>query len=118
MYVAPTPFALAEGVAHRRTLILPADQPVEADLVEVGTLTRREIDNVVVAYSFDLQTNELQTTLMPNADAGREHVFKAYRLKGEPFDRVSLRTHAKAFAHLTEEDMQRKDDDEESLPIT
>jgi len=114
MYVAPTPFALAEGVAHRRTLILPADQPVEADLVEVGTLTRREIDNVVVAYSFDLKTNELQTTLMPNANAGREHVFKAYRLKGEPFDRVSLRT----LAHLTEEDMQRKDDDEESLPIT
>jgi hypothetical protein len=26
MYVAPTPFALAEGTAHRRTLILPATE--------------------------------------------------------------------------------------------
>ena len=41
MYVAPTPFALAEGTAHRRTLILPADMSVDDDLVEIGRLTRR-----------------------------------------------------------------------------
>ncbi len=31
MYVAPTPFELAEGSAHHRTLILPAEMPVDND---------------------------------------------------------------------------------------
>ncbi len=111
MYVAPTPFALAEGTAHRRTLILPADQPVEAGLVEVGTFTRREVDNVVVAYNFDLQTNELKTTLLPNPTAGTEHVFKAYRLDGEPLDAVSLRARAKILAELGSEDARLEEDE-------
>ncbi|ETX05648.1 MAG: hypothetical protein ETSY2_21770, partial [Candidatus Entotheonella gemina] len=76
MYVAPTPYALAEGTAHRRTLLLPAAYPVDDDLVEVGTLTRREVAHVVVAYSFDLRTNDFSTTLVPNPQAGTEHVFK------------------------------------------
>ena len=84
MYVAPTPFALAEGTSHLRTLILPADHPVDDDLVEVGALTRREVDEMVVAYSFDLRTNELSTTKVPNPNAGREHLFKAYRVPGRP----------------------------------
>ena len=84
MYVAPTPFSLAEGTAHHRTLILPADTPVDDDLIEIGTLTRREVERVVVAYSFDMRSNELQTTLVENPSAGVEHVFNAYRLKGEP----------------------------------
>ena len=91
MYVAPTPFALAEGTAHRRTLIVPEDHKVDTDLVEVGTLIRREVNEVVVAYSFDLRTNEIGTTQVPNPGAGREYVFKAYRCTGDPADDVTLR---------------------------
>ena len=90
VYVAPTPFALVEGTAHRRTLIVPEDHNVDTDLVEVGTLIRREVDEVVVAYSFDLRTNDIGTTQVPNPGAGREHVFKAYRCAGEPADGVTL----------------------------
>ena len=42
MYVAPTPFALAEGSARHRTLILPAGMKADGDLVEISTLVRRE----------------------------------------------------------------------------
>lgn len=92
MYVAPTPFALAKGTAHRRTLIIPEDHAVDNDLVEVGTLVRREVDKIVVAYSFDLRTNAMATNHVPNPNAGREHVFKAYRVAGDPTDAVSLNT--------------------------
>ena len=91
MYVAPTPFALAEGAAHRRTLILPADLPVDSDLMEIGVLTRREVEYMVVAYQFDLRTNELETTLVRNPNAGCEHVFKAWRVKGDPEEPITLR---------------------------
>lgn len=91
MYVAPTPFALANGIAHRRTLILPEGHAVDDDLVEVGTLTRLEVDQVVVAYSFDLRTNEISTTKVSNPRAGCEHRFKAYRDAGDPTDPVTLR---------------------------
>lgn len=90
MYVAPTPFALAEGTAHRRTLIVPSGTEVDADLVEIGELTRREVAQMVVAYQFDLRTNEISTTLVPNPSAGREHVFKVYRLEGDPVEAVTL----------------------------
>jgi len=91
MYVAPTPFALAQGTAHRRTLILPSEHPVDPGLVEVGELVRLEVEQVVVAYSFDLRTNELSTVLVPNPNAGRTHLFKAYRASGDPTERVTLR---------------------------
>ena len=90
MYVAPTPFALVNGTAHRRTLIVPVDTLVDADLVEIGELTRREVAQMVVAYQFDLRTNEISTTLVPNPSAGREHVFKIFRLDGDPVEGVSL----------------------------
>jgi len=86
-----TPFALTEGTAHLRTLIVPTNMAVDIDLVEVGTLTRREVDEVVIAYSFDLRTNELATRLVENPNAGREHIFKAYRMAGDPPDQVSMR---------------------------
>jgi hypothetical protein len=84
MYVAPTPFALAEGTAHQRTLILPADEAPSAALVSVGELVHREVGEVVAAYTLDLQTNELTVEKLPNPNAGREHRFTAYRLKGDP----------------------------------
>ena len=91
MYVAPTPFALADGTANRRTLIIPKDHKVDDDLVEVGTLVRREVDEIVIAYSFDLIQNEIATTHVPNPNAGCEHVFKAYRINDDPCESVSLR---------------------------
>lgn len=112
MYVAPTPFSLAEGTAHRRTLIVPAGERVDADLIEVGTLTRREVEQVVIAYSFDLRTNELETTLVPNASAGREHIFKAYRVSGEPTDPVTLRSRAAILTEMAAADGQSEDDED------
>lgn len=90
MYVAPTPFALVEGAAHHRTLILPAGMPAEDGLAEVATLTRQEVSHLVVAYSFDLRTNELATATVPNPHAGRKHAFKAYRLGGDPATPITL----------------------------
>ena len=101
MYVAPTPFALAEGTAHRCTLIVPESHAVDGGLVEVGTLTRREVDQVVLAYSFDLRTNEIATTNVANPSAGREHVFKAYRVADDPADAVTLRAHRRVLAELS-----------------
>lgn len=106
MYVAPTPFALAEGTAHLRTLIVPESHSVDADLIEVGTLTRREVDDVVVAYSFDLRTNEIATIRFRNPSAGREHVFKAYRAVGDPADAVTLRVSNRVLAELDREDSE------------
>lgn len=90
MYVAPTPFALAKGTAHHRTLILPADMPVDVDLVEIAELVRRETEKKVVAYSFDLETNKLTTRQAPSSNSGREHVFKAYRVAGDPKEAITL----------------------------
>ena len=59
MYVVPTPFRLVDGVAHQQTLILPAGVKLGREFVSVGELTRREADELVVAYSFDLQSNKL-----------------------------------------------------------
>jgi len=39
-----------------------------------------------VAYSFNLCKNEIATTNIPNPSAGRKHVLKAYRIKGEPIN--------------------------------
>ncbi|MDE0680479.1 MAG: hypothetical protein OXI11_09740 [Gammaproteobacteria bacterium] len=91
MYVAPTPYALAKGTAHHRALLLPEDHAADDDLVEVGRLTRREVDQMVVVYSFDLRTNEMTTTEVPNANAGREHVFVAYRVAEDQPAPVALR---------------------------
>ena len=91
MYVAPTPYALAKGTAHNRTLLLPEEHAVDDDLVEVGRLTRREVDQIVVVYSFDLRTNEMTTTEVPNPNAGREHVFVAYRVVEDQPTPVVLR---------------------------
>jgi len=92
MYVAPTPFALAEGTAHRSTLILSENENPGSGFVSVGTLRRREVDKIVVTYNFDLKRNILQTATASNPNAGLEHVFVAYRLEGDPVDPVSLRS--------------------------
>ncbi len=91
MYVVPTPFHLVNGVAHQQTLVLPADAGTGDDFIEVGNLRRREADELIVGYSFNLRTNELIPNTVPNPGAGREHSFRAWRLKGSPADGVSMR---------------------------
>ena len=91
MYVVPTPFRLVDGVAHCQTLILPANAKLTGEFECVGDLCRRETDKLVVAYSFDLQSNELNPTTISNPHAGRKHHFRAWRLKDSPGDSVTMR---------------------------
>ncbi len=91
MYVAPTPFQLIEGVAHRQTLILPHDVDAGSGFIEVGKLCRHEAAELIVGYSFDLQTNALIPKKVPNPGAGREHDFRAWRLNGSETEPVALR---------------------------
>ena len=114
MYVAPTPFTLADGTAHRRTLILPASETVGDGLFPVGTLTRREVNEVVGAYSFNLTTNDLDTTLVPNPNGCQEHVFTAYRVAGDPADPVTLRSREAVFQELDAAAARADADDEEA----
>jgi hypothetical protein len=91
MYVVPTPYRIADGVAHQHTLILPADATPGRRFFSVGDLCRRESNEFIVGYSFDLRANQLIPQKAPNPDAGREHLFRAWRLKGSPRDPVALR---------------------------
>lgn len=91
MYVVPTPFRLVEGVSHQLTMILPAETPLGDDFLEVGELRRREAAELIVGYSFDLQTNELLPKKIPNPGAGQEHVFRAWRVNGSASKPVSMR---------------------------
>lgn len=95
MYVVPTPYTLAEGTAHRRTLILPVDWPVESDLEGIGDLTRKEVEWRVEAYKFNLSTNELATEISRKPGQIHEHVFRAYRVKGDPMEPLALRESAR-----------------------
>jgi hypothetical protein len=83
MYVVPTPFALAAGTAGLATLIVPSDYEVQSNqLVQVGELDRVEVEDVVVSYEFNMQTNEMVTYKEPNPTAGVVHQFRAYRSRG------------------------------------
>lgn len=90
MYVVPTPFRIANGLAHQLTLILPAEIIVGGKFVEVGKLSRKEAPELIVGYSFDLKRNELRPEALHNPDAGREHLFRAWRLSGSPISPVSI----------------------------
>jgi hypothetical protein len=83
MYVVPTPFALATNVAHYFTLIMPSEATPPEPFEAVGNLVRTEAAELVVAYTFDLRTNDLVPEKIPNPGAGRTHHFKAWRLAGE-----------------------------------
>ena len=91
MYVVPTPFQLAEGVAHHHTLILPSHMNTDADFSPVGDLIRVEATELVVGYTFDLQTNDMRSQRIPNPGAGTQHAFRAWRLKGSPMTPVIMR---------------------------
>jgi hypothetical protein len=91
MYVAPTPFGLVTGVAHTQTLILPHDVRLAKGFCEVGRLVRREAERLIVGYTFDLRNNALTPETVPNPGAGREHVFRAWRLPGGSKEKVAMR---------------------------
>lgn len=82
MYVVPTPYNLAEGLAHNITLVLPASQIVDdPEIIKIGSVIREETKELLVKYSFDLLTNELLVDKVPNPNAGYRHEFNAYRLE-------------------------------------
>jgi hypothetical protein len=91
MYVVPTPFRIVDGLAHRQTLILPKDAVPGGEFVRVGELLRVEASELVIGYSFDLQTNELVPKTIANPGAGRKHAFRAWRLKGSSEEAATMR---------------------------
>jgi hypothetical protein len=102
MYVAPTPFGLTTGTAHNQTLILPGDFPADSRFRAVGTLLRREAEKIIVGYTFDLRTNTLKPESVDNPDAGKEHAFVAYRLRGSANDAVGMRPPREIIAEVAE----------------
>jgi hypothetical protein len=95
MYVAPTPFALAEGTTGLCTLILPTSYKPDQRFVSVGSLNRIEGKELVVGYNFDLTSNVLNAQKVPNPNAGHEHKFIAYRLKSQSDKPVKLLSSSK-----------------------
>lgn len=91
MYVAPTPFGLADGLAHTQTLILPADFRTPKHYKPVGRLTRIEAAELIIAYTFNLQANTLTPNVIPNPSAGQDHQFIAWRLADGRDGPVKLR---------------------------
>ena len=112
MYVAPTPFGLATGVAHAQTLILPKAQRVPRGFRQVGQLVRREAERLIVGYTFDLRANSLTPTTVPNPGAAREHEFFAWREASGSRESVVLRDPAQITSETAEEDCEETRDGE------
>lgn len=91
MYVAPTPFALTQGTAGQRTLILPRDHEVDERVQACGELVRIETHRLLIGYEADLRNNTLSPRFIENPSAGREHHFVAYRPAGADGPTVSLK---------------------------
>lgn len=107
MYVVPTPFHLADGLAHRQTLILPSDM-IAPGLAKVGDIRRRECDRLVVGYTYDRPTDDLSPKLIDNSTAGKEHHFAAWRVTGAPMDPVCMKSLEAGKAEVADDD---SDDD-------
>lgn len=90
MYVVPTPFHLLKGTTGVPTLIVPDTYEAPDGFVKVGDVIRREADELVVGYSFDLTQNILTSENIPNPHAGLEHHFVAWRCEGQPLTQVTL----------------------------
>lgn len=103
MYVAPTPFGLTEGTTGLMTLIVPEALDADDRFQVVGTLTRVESKNLVVAYRFNLRTNDLHSETVPNDGAGAMHRFVAYRLKAQASKPVTMVKYVPALDDFDEE---------------
>lgn len=106
MYVASTPFGIVSGIAHTQTLILPVPYTLTDDFQEVGTLVRKETDNLIVGYTFDLKTNTLSPKTLPNPFAGREHIFRAWRLVGSSEEPVVMRSSVSTLDEISDNDVE------------
>lgn len=91
MYIAPTPYGLLSGVDRQITLILPEDFSGDNRLDAVGKLTRIEAKHIVLGYSFNMTTNEINPQFKDNISAGKLHTFVAYRAKLPTGPRGTLR---------------------------
>lgn len=107
MYVAPTPFGIVSGVAHLQTLILPYESEVTDDFKLVGEFVRKEADDLIVGYSFDLRENTLTPDTIANPFSGREHVFRAWRIRDGSSESVMVREHPVVAAE-EEEDLDEQ----------
>lgn len=92
MYVAPTPFALADGLTGTRTLLVPSSWKAPKSLQNVGEIVRVESETLVVGYEFDLQTNNILTKEIENPSSGKKHMFSAYRTKSDGDKQVLLKS--------------------------
>ena len=72
MYVVPTPYALAGGIDGEVTLIVPAEESPPAHLQMVGELERREAQQILLGYDFDLKTSEIEPRFETNPNAGHQ----------------------------------------------
>lgn len=104
MYVAPTPFAVAQGLTGTRTLLVPKSWEPSKGFKRVGEIVRVESTNLVVGYEFDLKTNSLSPKTVPNPAAGKNHGFVAYRIESDSNKAVSLNPDPKI--------VDREEDDE------
>ena len=91
MYVAPTPFALTNGTAGQRTLILPDDVEVDGRLEQCGELLRVEADLILIGYEANLRNNSLSPRFVENPSAGQKHRFLAYRTAGSDGPAVTMK---------------------------
>ncbi len=83
MYVAPTPFAIAQGLTGTHTLLVPSSWRAPDSLKAVGKVVRKEATQLVVGYKFDLRSNEIIAKTIRNPSAGKEHSFIAYRTSSD-----------------------------------
>lgn len=90
MYVVPTPFAIAQGLTGRRTLIVPETQSAPEGFTSIANVERCEAANLVAGYAFDLRTNDLRAQLIPNPAAGKVHKFVAYRVSNDASGAISI----------------------------
>ena len=79
MYVAPTPYALVEGTERQVTLIAPENFHAAKTLKSFGTLARVEAEKLIKGYRFDMKTHALKPDNIPNPNAGKKHLFTAFR---------------------------------------
>lgn len=90
MYVAPTPFGLLSGIAHNKTLILTDNFEMPGEFIEVGAFTRKEADELIVGYTFDLKANIIKPRTISNPNSGMVHAFRVWRLNNESGERVRM----------------------------
>lgn len=99
MYVAPTPYALADGTQGQITLIARNEEITDPHLRCVGSFSRVEVQDRVVGYSFNLMTNEISRAQSRNPSAGSAHHFQAFRHIDDQGPAVTLAALGAAIEH-------------------